>query len=94
MDTRIHPKNDPAVWQHYYEAAISEPEPELRLWRIAEAQKAILDRARELEQNKEADAECQAIEDATDFLAELKAATQGDGIGKHVNRGDQESIVS
>jgi hypothetical protein len=94
MDTRIHPKNDPVVWEQYYEAAIAERDPSVRLWRIAEAQKAILQRARELEENKETDAECQAIENATDFLAELKAASQGDGIGKQVERGDHDSIAS
>jgi len=71
----FHEHVDGSLWEHYYDAAISEPNPGLRLRRIAEAQKAMLERAAELEEAKGSDAQCQALEDAAGFLQKMKMAS-------------------
>jgi hypothetical protein len=68
----------------FYEAAVSEPNPKLRLQRLAEAQKLVLARAHQLENEGGTDVECQALEDAAEFLRQLKAESTGDGIGSHL----------
>jgi hypothetical protein len=92
MDFKTTPDIDPAIWEHYYEAAIATPNPEVRLQRIAEAQALILRRAEALEEGKATDAECQALEGAAEFLQGLKAASIGNGIGKQVEVGDVEPL--
>jgi hypothetical protein len=64
-----------SLWEHYYDAAISEADPGLRLRRIAEAQEAMLQRAAELEESKASDVQCQALEDAAGFLQKMKMAS-------------------
>jgi hypothetical protein len=83
---------DPAIWEHYYELAITTRNPEIRLQRIAEAQALILRRVETLEEGKATDAECQALEDAAEFLQGLKLASIGDGVGKQVEVGDFEPL--
>jgi hypothetical protein len=50
MDFKANPDIDPAIWEHYYEAAIATRKPEIRLQRIVEAQALILRRAEALEE--------------------------------------------
>jgi hypothetical protein len=92
MDFKTRPDIDPAIWEHYYEVAIATRNPEVRLQRIAEAQALILRRAEALEEGKATDAECQALEDAAEFLQGLKLASIGDGVGKRVEVGDVEPL--
>jgi hypothetical protein len=93
MHSKLQQDTDPAMWEHYYEIAISERNPDLRFQRLAEAQRAILQRARHLEDYGGSDAECQAIEDAAESLQTLKMNSLGDGVGKQLEQADVESIA-
>ena len=78
-------------WEPAYEKAISEPDPSLRRARLQEAEIRILERARMLElESRNDDAECLALEEAADFIREMKKKTQMDGIGKEVSPGDMQ----
>ena len=92
MKLDVSSKSDPALWNLYYEAAIAEPDPSVRLRRIAEAHSLILLRARDLEESEASIAERKALEDAVDFLSGLKLESLSDGVGKEVENGDVESI--
>jgi hypothetical protein len=64
-------------WHAHFEAAMSEVNPHLRVVRIAEAQQAMLQQAREMEEGGASDAACQILEKAAKRLGKLKRATQG-----------------
>jgi hypothetical protein len=82
------------AWEVLYEQAISEPNPAIRRMRLFEAQEAILDRARMLddEPGQEHESEVYALEEAADFVREMKLESQADGAGKEVKIGDQERL--
>jgi hypothetical protein len=73
---------------------IGEADPALRDVRLLEAQEAILERARmlDVEVGQEHESEAQALEEAADFVREMKLETQADGLGKEVKVGDNEPI--
>src|SRR3954462_4129882 len=73
---------------------IGEADPALRDVRLLEAQEAILERARmlDVEVGQEHESEAQALEEAADFVREMKLETQADGLGKEVKIGDKEAI--
>ena len=76
MERRFHEDVDPLSWQQYYSAAIYEQDEDLRPQRIEQAQAAILQRAREMEECEAPDTECQVLEDAARVLGRLKRATR------------------
>ena len=67
---------DAGFWQQYYEAAIAEQDPDLRVLRIAEAKTAIFQRATELEESQACDAECQSLEEAATILVKNERSTR------------------
>jgi hypothetical protein len=80
------------TWEAIYEKAITEANPDLRRQRLLEAQKAILDRAATLEDERgDHQAEAEALEEAADFLREMKAQTQTDGVAMELKVGDKEA---
>jgi hypothetical protein len=89
---QAHPEHRPSHLGALLRACYHDPEPKIRLQRIAEAQTLILRRAEALEEGKATDAECQALEDAAEFLQGLKLASTGDGVGKQVEVGDLEPL--
>ena len=90
MDSQ--PQQDPK-WQAIYEKAIAEPNPDLRRQRLLEAQRAILDRAAELEHERgDHQAEAEALQEAADFVREMKAATLTDGEGMEIKIGDKDKL--
>jgi hypothetical protein len=81
----------PFLWERVYEAAISEENPDRRLQLLREAQRAVLQRAQGLEEDVHGSfEEMTALEDAADFLREMKLVTESDGVGKHIAPGDRE----
>jgi hypothetical protein len=84
--------DEPYMWESVYELAVTEKNPEHRQQLLIAAQDAILQRARALQESGGSDLECTALEDAASFLKELKQITQKDGVGKHVEVGEHESL--
>lgn len=82
----------PYLWEQIYEAAISEPNPDRRMELLREAQKAVLQRAQALQEQEGNPSfeEMTALEEAADFLHDMKLTTEADGIGKHMKLGDRE----
>jgi hypothetical protein len=82
----------PYLWEHIYEAAISEENPERRLHLLREAQQAVLQRAQALDEQETAPSfeEVTALEEAADFLRDMKLTTEADGAGKHIRPGDRD----
>jgi hypothetical protein len=77
------------AWEALYEHAISVADPEVRRQRLLEAQEAILHRAKILDDEPgDHEAEAQALEEAADFVRDMKLQTQSDGVAKEVNVGD------
>src|SRR3954464_9832108 len=62
--------------------------------RLLELQEVILERARmlDVEVGQEHESEAQALEEAADFVRQMKLGTQADGLGKEVRIGDKEAI--
>jgi len=80
----------PGVWEQFYEAAITEPDRTKRMERLIEAQRAVLERALVLEkEGGNNPAEGQALQEAADFLREMKLSTLADGLGKELTAGDK-----
>jgi hypothetical protein len=80
----------PYFWGALYERAITEPDPGLRRLRLQEAEEAILRRAGVLDVANEAapgEPEAQALEEAADFIREMKLITQSDGVDKEMKKG-------
>lgn len=63
-------------WQELYECACREQDHELRLHRIRETQKAMLEHAWFLEQTHGSDEECRKLERAAEGLRRIKLASQ------------------
>ena len=63
-------------WHELYESACREPNRGLRLHRIMETQKAMLEHAWFLEQTHESDEECRELERAAEALRRIKLASQ------------------
>jgi hypothetical protein len=81
------------MWEALYEKAITEPDTELRRLRLQEAEEAILRRAAILEDQWDpAQAEAQALEEAADFVREMKLNTQTDGMNKQMQRGAKATL--
>jgi hypothetical protein len=82
------------AWEMLYEQAIGEADTALRRLRLLEAQEAILERARmlDVEVGEEHESEAKALEEAADFVREMKLETQADGLGKEVRVGDKKPI--
>ena len=81
------------TWEALYEHAISVADPKVRRQRLSEAQEAILHRARTLDAEPgDHDAEAQALEEAADFVRDMKLQTQSEGVGKEINVGDAVPI--
>jgi hypothetical protein len=84
-------RTPPYVWEVLYERAITEPDPGLRRLRLQEAEQAILNRAGVLDDNDneavQHEPEAQALEEAADFLREMKLITQSDGVAKEMKSG-------
>lgn len=81
------------AWEAIYEKALTEANPDLRRQRLLEAQRAILDRAAMLEEERgDHEAEVEALQEAAEFVREMKAATQMDGVGMELKIGDKEEL--
>jgi hypothetical protein len=81
------------AWDVLYERAITQPDVNLRRQRLAEAETAILERARVLDEEPgQHEAEGQALEEAADFIREMKLQTQSDGVGKELRVGQKRSL--
>jgi hypothetical protein len=79
------------AWEALYEQAITEVDTDLRDRRLAEAEKAILERAKFLDDQPGAhDLEALALEEAASFIREKKRETETDGVCKQVSIGDKE----
>ena len=63
-------------WHELYESACREPNRGLRLHRIMETQKAMLEHAWFLEQTHGSDEECSELERAAEGLQRIKLASQ------------------
>ena len=62
--------------------------------RLIEAQRAVLERALVLEkEGGNNPAEGQALQEAADFLREMKLNTQSDGMGNELTSGDKDFIL-
>jgi hypothetical protein len=80
----------PYTWEVLYEKAITEPDTALRRLRLQEAEEAILHRAAILDNQPDPhQTEVQALEEAADFIREMKRKTQSDGINKQIKIGQQ-----
>jgi hypothetical protein len=92
MTPDLHSHQDP-TWEALYEKAITEANPDLRRQRLLEAQEAILDRAAMLEDDRgDHQAESQALQEAADFVREMKAQTLTDGVGMEIEIGDKDNF--
>jgi hypothetical protein len=81
------------VWESLYEQAITEPNVQLRRRRLQEAGAAVLERALVLDREPgDHEAEGLALEDAAEFIREMKRVTQTDGLGKEIKIGDKEDL--
>ncbi len=82
----------PYLWEKIYEAAISEKNPDRRLHLLREAQQAVLQRAQALDEQEAAPSveEVTALEEAAEFLRDMKRTTEADGIGKDIQPGDRD----
>ena len=81
------------AWDTIYERAITEPDVHLRRQRLVEAETAILERARVLDdQPGEHEAEGQALEEAADFIREMKLRTQSNGVNQELRVGQKSDL--
>jgi hypothetical protein len=85
--------NTPHLWTKLYEIAVSEPNRAMRMERLLEAERAILERALMLEDEKEDhEAEKIALEEAAGFVREMKLSVMTDGVGKELAPGQHDKI--
>ena len=63
---------DPYLWVSVYELALDEKSPEFRQRLLLEAQMAVLQRARGLEETHGSDLECAALEAAAAVIGDMK----------------------
>jgi hypothetical protein len=83
----------PEFWTKLYESAITEPDRTLRMARLLEAERAILERALVLStEHTEHGTEIVALEEAAKFVREMKLNTMSDGVGKDLSPGDRELL--
>ena len=83
----------PEFWTKLYESAITEPDRTLRMARLLEAERAILERALVLStEQTEHGSEIVALEEAAKFVREMKLKTMSDGVGKNLSPGDRELL--
>jgi hypothetical protein len=83
----------PEFWTKLYESAITEPDRTLRMARLLEAERAILERALFLSTDRtEHGTEIVALEEAAKFVREMKLNTMSDGDGKDLSPGDRELL--
>lgn len=81
------------VWETLYEHAITESNTELRRRRLREAERAILDRAKALDDDPgEHESEAQALEEAANFIREMKLQAETDGVCKELQIGDKDEF--
>jgi hypothetical protein len=83
----------PEYWTKLYESAITEPDRTLRMARLLEAERAILERALFLSTGPTEHAtEIVALEEAAKFVREMKLNTLSDGDGNHLSPGDRDLL--
>jgi hypothetical protein len=83
----------PEYWTKLYESAITEPDRTVRMTRLLEAERAILERALVLSTDlSEHHTEVVALEEAAKFVREMKLNTLSDGDGNHLSPGDRDLL--
>jgi hypothetical protein len=80
-------------WTTLYEIAIREPDRAKRMRLLLQAERAVLERAIDLEREENGhEAEEKALEEAASFIREMKLNTMNDGVGKELKCGDKNVL--
>ncbi len=86
-------RNDASFWESLYEKAVAESDRALRTQRLLEAEEAILQRARALDEEQgDHEGEALALEEAARFIREMKQKVKTNGEADAIKPGDQEEL--